>query len=70
MNAEKSWKYYKIVTFESAFGIRDFLQEIMCEEGDSRVDVMWLNAWKTKDFKDCGVMGERFCRDEIMWKLE
>ena len=26
--------------FERAFGIRDFLQEIMCEEGDSRVDVM------------------------------
>lgn len=26
--------------FERAFGIRDFLQEIMYEEGDSRGDVM------------------------------
>ena len=26
--------------FERAFGIWDFLKEIMCEEGDSRVDVM------------------------------
>ena len=25
---------------ERAFGIRDFLQEIMCEDSDSRVDVM------------------------------
>lgn len=66
----KGKKATQMSLFERAFGIRDFLQEIMCEEGDSRVDVMWLNAWKTKDFKDFGVMGERFCRDEIMWKLE
>lgn len=42
--------------FESGFGIRDFFQEIMCEEGDSRVDVMWLNAWKINGFEDLSIV--------------
>ena len=36
----KGKKATQMSLFERAFGIRDFLQEIMCEEGDSRVDVM------------------------------
>ena len=66
----KGKKATQMSLFERAFGIRDFLQEIMCEEGDSRVDVMWLNAWKLRDFEDFESGWCRFCWNEIMWKLE
>ena len=49
--------------FESGFGNWNFWQEIMCGDSDSRVDVMWLNAWNLRGFKDLSLMG-----GEFIWK--